>query len=176
MRYMGYLASNMLRAERNQIGHGVPSLPSCKNAQVDVELADLVSHLLVEDAASRLDAAQALAHPFFVAETPLHWMLHRASACHFLADTCASASELAGCLASPACRHLCICLPSTIAVTISEAAHTRLAPVRLPALNWFLSASLPSAGSSDQWQEPLSQGCLPQTLVRVRLSQRPGHR
>ena len=49
--------------------------------QVDVQLADLVSRLLMEDAGARLDAAQALAHPFFAAETPLHWMLHSASVC-----------------------------------------------------------------------------------------------
>ena len=51
-----------------------------------MHLADLVSRLLVDDAGSRLDAAQALAHPFFAAETPLHWMLHSASARHSLTD------------------------------------------------------------------------------------------
>lgn len=63
-----------------------------------MQLADLVSRLLVEDADSRLTAAQALAHPFFAAETPLHWMLHSASACHRLADISASAFET--CLSS----------------------------------------------------------------------------
>ena len=48
--------------------------------QVDVQLAHLVSRLLVEDAGCRLSAEQALAHPFFAAETPLHWMLQSHSA------------------------------------------------------------------------------------------------
>ena len=43
--------------------------------QVDMQLADLVSRLLVREPESRMTAAQALGHPFLAPETPLHWML-----------------------------------------------------------------------------------------------------
>jgi serine/threonine protein kinase len=46
-----------------------------RGGQVDVELADLVSRMLVEDADRRLTAMQALGHPFFTPASPLHWML-----------------------------------------------------------------------------------------------------
>ena len=48
--------------------------------QVDVELANLLSRLLVEKADERLTAVQALSHPFLMAETPLHWMLQTGGA------------------------------------------------------------------------------------------------